>query len=448
MKRRLAAIYWLGILITLVMASVAIGMAVKLKIDDTRSNLTAMLEAASRWTLDSNDDLQSLAEDIAAVSPPMRVTFMMDSGLMLADSMQNGDPTTNHFNDAELAAARRGEIGRTLRMSSTSATYVLYMAKRLSPQLILRVSYPVFEVAKMLIIYGVAVLGLFLVLYRLQRGAIARFARDQSRQLEDVRRLIDGETDQAQAVFPEFQPSLDAIAYRAKRLREDYEEIVRTMRLRSDFVANASHELRSPLTSVKGFAEMLEEGLADTPEEQALCLSTIRSECDRMLQVIEKILHLSKAERSGTNQPDLRAAAPVADEVLRALRPMASKKNITLRADGNTILRMEERELWEVLFNLADNAVRYGRRDGHVSIQMNAGNIIVEDDGIGISSEHIEHIFEQFYRVDEMRNADQGGTGLGLSIVKAIVERYGGTIRAESVKGEGSRLILDFPVEE
>ncbi|MBQ8972004.1 MAG: hypothetical protein IJ074_02855, partial [Clostridia bacterium] len=211
MKRRLQGIYWRGILITLTMALIAIGVATKLKMDDTRSNLSAMLEAASRWTLDSNDDLQTLADDIAGISPPMRVTFLMDSGIILADSAVDANPEANHYSDQEIVAARHGETGRHLRISETSATFTLYMARRIAPQLILRVSYPVFEFARMLLIYGVALLTLFLVLYQLQRRPIARFAADQVQQFEDIDRLLSGEIPQVKSIFPEFQPALDAI---------------------------------------------------------------------------------------------------------------------------------------------------------------------------------------------------------------------------------------------
>ena len=446
MKRRLQAIYWRGILITLAMALAAIGVAAKLKIDDTREHLSALLEAASRWTMDSNEDLQSLADAISSVSPQVRVTFMMDSGLVLADSAREEPSDVNHYGDPEVAAARRGRTGRDLRVSSASATLTLYMARRLSPQLILRLSYPVLEIAAALAVYGALLVLLFLVLYLLQRRDFARFAGDQRRQLEDIRRLLDGELARVEAVFPEYQPSLDAIAYRVSRLREDRQEILRTMNLRNDFVANASHELRSPLTSVRGYAELLEQGLADTPEERRLCLETILGECDRMLAVIEDILRLSKAERPADGPAPALPVAPVAGEVLRALAPRAAKKGIALKLEGEATVPAREQDLWEILYNLADNGVRYGRRDGHVWVRLSGSRITVEDDGVGITPEHIGHIFEQFYRVDEARDAE-GGTGLGLSIVRAIVQRNGGSVQVESAPGAGSRFTVDFSGE-
>lgn len=444
MSRRFQALYWQGILITLVMALAAIGVAAKLKIDDTRTHLTAMLQAASKWTLDSNDDLQSLADAISSTSPQIRVTFLLDSGLVLADSARDADPDADHYADREIAAARGGEVGRHLRISETSATLMLYVARRISPQLILRLSYPVFGIARALAVYGAGLLALFLVLFQLQRRGIARFVSDQRRQLDDIRRLLDGELEQVEAVFPEYQPSLDAIAYRVRRLKEDQREILRTMNLRSDFVANASHELRSPLTSVRGYAELLEEGMADTPEERELCLRTILGECDRMLAVIEDILRLSKAERDPKERAEPCAVAPVAEEVRRALQPRAAAGGIALSVEGEAELRVPEKDLWEVLYNLMDNAVRYGREGGSVKVALSEGTIAVEDDGIGIAPEHLPRVFEQFYRVDETRDAAPSGTGLGLSIVRAIAQRHGGCVRVESEAGKGSRFVVEF----
>ncbi len=448
MKQRLRKIYWTGICITLLMAVSSIAVAARLRISDTRNYLTAMLQAASQWTLDSNDDLQSLAEAIAGSSPPMQVTFLMDTGIVLADSGSGGDAGTGHYHDREIIAAREGKTGSHLRMSPTNAAFVLYVAKRISPQLLLRLSYPVFEIVWLILFYGSLLVALFLVLYLIQRRLLARYAADQQRQMEDVRRLLENEIEHVDAVFPEYQPALDAISYRTKRLKEDREEILRTMNIRNDFIANASHELRSPLTSIKGYAEILEEGMADTPEERDLCLSMIRSESDRMLAVLNDILRLSKLEKGADRQSDWVQTAPLAQEVAQALSPQAVKKGITISCSGDMRIRAAEKEVWEILFNLTDNAIRYGREGGFVKILMQPGRLEISDNGIGIDQDHIGHIFEQFYRVDETRENTVVGTGLGLSIVRAIVGNCGGTVRVESSYGEGSTFILEFPKEE
>ena len=445
MKRQLERIYWRGILITLLMAGMALFLTAKTKIDDTADHLTALLHAASGWTLDSNEDLQSLAGSIAGISPSLRITFLLDSGIILADSISQTDPGTSHQNDPEILAARRGETGHVLRMSPGNASLMLYMAARVSPQLILRISSPVLPIARFLLFYGLALLVLILILNHLQRRAIGSFADRQSRQLEDIRRLLDGQISSAKARFPEYQPSMDAISYRIRRMQEDRDQIRRTLDLRTNFVANASHELRSPLTSVQGYAEMLGEGLADTPAEQELCIRMIRSGCRHMQEVISDILLLGKAERPRQNLPPGVPAFPVADEVLQALQIQASARDIRLllENDGEPGFAASQQDLREIFFNLTDNAIRYGRPGGYVKIRLRPGQIRVEDNGIGIDADALPHIFEPFYRIDDSRDADAAGTGLGLSIVKAIVESFGAVIRAESVPGSGTCFIIE-----
>lgn len=448
MKRRLQQIYWLCIATTLITALAAMLLVTKMKIDDTRKVMADVLGTSAAWTLESNSDLQSLAEDIARVSAPIRVTFLMEQGLILADSEWDAARMENHGDRPEIIEARETGSGESLRFSQSEGTFALYSAKRISPQLILRLCYPADEITRLVLMYGLGLLGLFLALFFIQRRSVSRVTDAMMRQVDGVRRVLEGDAERAPAEFPEFQPALDNIAYLAHRLHTDREEVLRTLNLRSDFVANASHELRSPLTSIMGFAEMLDEGMADTPEEQAVCTQMIRSECQRMLAVIEDILRLSKAERAAMPDTHPVNVTAVAAEICQALSPRAAQKQISLHIDGELTLQAVEKDIWEILYNLTDNAVRYGKTGGHVYIRLQEGSIVVEDDGIGIEPKHIGRIFEQFYRVDESRDAAAGGTGLGLPIVQAIARRCGGDISVASTPGEGSRFTVTLPAKE
>lgn len=448
MKRRLQQIYWLCIATTLITALAAMLLVTKMKIDDTRKVMADVLGTSAAWTLESNSDLQSLAEDIARVSAPIRVTFLMEQGLILADSEWDAARMENHGDRPEIIEARETGSGESLRFSQSEGTFALYSAKRISPQLILRLCYPADEITRLVLMYGLGLLGLFLALFFIQRRSVSRVTDAMMRQVDGVRRVLEGDAERAPAEFPEFQPALDNIAYLAHRLHTDREEVLRTLNLRSDFVANASHELRSPLTSIMGFAEMLDEGMADSPEETALCLSAIRNECERMLSVIEDILHLSHAEADAAPDRQHVSVHGLANEIISALQPQAAHKRISLSADGEMTLFAAEKDLWEILYNLISNAVKYGREDGFVRVLMQDRTLTVEDNGIGIAKEHLPHLFEQFYRVDDARGMTQGGTGLGLSIVKALCARYQADIRVESEPGAGSRFILSFPLIE
>ena len=442
MKGRLHKIFWSGIAVTLAMTLIAVCMLIYMKIEDTRKDLNSVLSVASAWALDSNDDLQAMADEIASIAPPMRVTFLMNHGLVLADSHWNEVSQGNHANRPEVIEARESGSGDSLRLSQEQAVFTLYVARQISPHLILRLSYPIEEITRVLMLYGVVLALLFLLLYFMQHRSISRFYSDILRQMDDVRQLLEDGVSEKKAIFPEFQPAINHIAYRAARLNADMQEVTRTMTLRSEFVANASHELRSPLTSVMGFAEMLDEGLADSPEEQKLCTGMIRSECARMLHVIEDILQLSRAERGISPEKQAVDVALLAAEIRQALAPRAAQKRISIHIDGALTVLASEKAIWEILHNLMSNAIHYGKDGGFVRVSLTENRIDVQDNGIGIDKEHLPHLFEQFYRVDSARS--DGGTGLGLSIVKALCEQCGASVSVESTPGEGSCFTVIF----
>ena len=445
MKRSLRRVYWTASALILVLAIVAIGLMARMKLEDNRSTTRAVLQASSAWTLESHDGLQTLARDIADAAPPLRVTFLLSNGMVLADSQADPLSMPNHLDRPEISQLQTQEIGEDLRISDTQSTISLYAAKYVTPVLILRLCYPLSEMINLLAAYAVAFILLCGVLYILQRRTFSRFANRMISQLEDVRLMLETNSGARKAIFPEFQPALDHIAYLVERLNADLAEVTRTARLRTDFVANASHELRSPLTSIMGFAEMLAEGMADDPQEQALCLSTIRGECQRMLAVIEDILNQSRTER-----PHDQPAAPVdvtavANEIVQALTPQAAQKNISLFVEGQLTLNGWEKDCWEMIYNLAGNAIRYGREGGWVRIRLSPNAIAVSDNGVGIRAEHLPYLFEPFYRADETRDMGAGGTGLGLSIVRTLAQQCGAAVRVESQVGQGSTFFIEWP---
>lgn len=447
MRKRLKRLYIITYALTTVFALAGMMLLTNMKISDTQANLRVVLETSSAWVLESPSSLQEMADAIADVSPPLRVTFLHPTGLVLADSQADPLTLAVHSDRPEIIAAMEGEIGEAFRLSDTQATISCYAAKQLSPVLILRLSYPLTEVLTLLGSYLGALALLFAALYLAQRYTISRVADRVMQQMDEINLLLEGKGGASAAVYPEFQPAMDHIAYLVSRLQSDLAEVTRTARLRTDFVANASHELRSPLTSIMGFAEMLSEGFADTPEEQALCLSTIQTECKRMLGVIEDILLQSKAERA-PDQPLLPVdAGAVAREIILALSPQAARKNISMAVTGEGHYLSYEKALWEILYNLSDNAIRYGRENGRVDILLEEDRIVVQDDGVGVQPEHIPYLFEPFYRVDETRDMRAGGTGLGLSIVRTLARQCGGDVTVESQHGVGSRFIITLKKE-
>lgn len=222
-------------------------------------------------------------------------------------------------------------------------------------------------------------------------------------------------------------------------------------RLRREFTANVSHELKTPLTSISGFAEIMKNGLV-RPEDMGHFAGKIYDEAQRLIALIQDIIKLSKLDEGDSllerKTVDLGA---LVREVCERLRPQAEKKGVHLSVSAELAqLQGVEQVLSEMVYNLCDNAIRYTPADGEVRVslqkQQDALMLEVADTGIGIAKEEQERIFERFYRVDAGRSADQGGTGLGLSIVKHGAMLHGGRVFVESEVGKGTKMRVRLPL--
>jgi two-component system phosphate regulon sensor histidine kinase PhoR len=222
---------------------------------------------------------------------------------------------------------------------------------------------------------------------------------------------------------------------------------------RREFVANVSHELRTPLSLIKGYTETLLGGAKEDPETSTRFLQIIDKHADRLTFLIEDLLTISKLE-SGQVIMNLQPTNlhEIAAQVVDDLRVKAAERATQLRNEIPEALRIhgDGDRLQQVLSNLVDNAIKYGRPGGRVvvgarSLHEDIVEAWVADDGVGIPAEARERIFERFYRVDKGRSREQGGTGLGLSIVKHIVQAHGGDVRVESEPGRGSCFYFTLP---
>lgn len=220
--------------------------------------------------------------------------------------------------------------------------------------------------------------------------------------------------------------------------------------LRREFSANVSHELKTPLTSISGFAELMKEGLVP-PEKMQEFSQDIYTESRRMISLVEDIMRLSSLEEGGvereTESVELRS---VACEVMESLLPFAEKNNVSILVDGGEgYVSGNRRVLREMIYNLCENAIKYNKPGGSVTVTVSGGQgcscISVSDTGIGIAQRHQGRIFERFYRVDKSHSRATGGTGLGLSIVRHGAAFHGAEIKLESEEGKGSRFTVIFP---
>ncbi len=241
----------------------------------------------------------------------------------------------------------------------------------------------------------------------------------------------------------------------------DQSELVRIEQVRRDFVANVSHEFRTPLASIRSLAETILEDPHMPTETKHRFLTTIVEEVERMTRIAEDLLVISHAE-SLPPQREPVDLVPLIQQVVQQLQSEAQRQNIQIETElpDQLILPAQRDQMVQVLLNLLTNAIRYNKPNGHVWVrafrkslpaqsdpsQMSDAVLIeVQDTGIGIMSEHLPRIFERFYRVDKARSRETGGTGLGLSIVKHIVEAHGGRVEVESEYRVGSTFRVILP---
>jgi two-component system phosphate regulon sensor histidine kinase PhoR len=233
----------------------------------------------------------------------------------------------------------------------------------------------------------------------------------------------------------------------------DISELRRLERVRRDFVANVSHEFKTPLTAIQGFAETLLGGALDDAANRTRFLEIIREHASRLARLTDDLLRLSSIEAGQLDFEMLPVSIPdLIESCVETARFRASQKKLALRVECPEDLpkvRGDARRLAEILQNLLDNAVQYTPEGGQIIVRASAGSrgvgIAVADTGIGIPSDQLQRIFERFYRVDAARSREAGGTGLGLSIARHLAEAHGGRIEVQSAVGRGSTFTLIVP---
>jgi two-component system phosphate regulon sensor histidine kinase PhoR len=231
----------------------------------------------------------------------------------------------------------------------------------------------------------------------------------------------------------------------------DITKLERLERVRQEFLSNVSHELRTPLTSILAFIETLEAGAIDERETNRRFLSIIGKSAARMHNLVNDVLELSAIEAGNVAvEPSPVRLYPVVTDVVAALAARADAReiNVNIEVPSEIVVLADERQLEQMLTNLLDNAIKFNREGGTVWIRHERGErdlISVQDTGDGIPPEHIERIFERFYRIDSARSREMGGTGLGLAIVKHLARAQGGEARVHSIPGEGTTFTIELP---
>ena len=346
----------------------------------------------------------------------------------------------------EVKEAFESGYGESSRMSSTMTQRLFYSAKKLNDGTVIRVSDARYSIWLLLfgILQPLLLVSVFAILISLL------LAHRLSKRIVEPINQLDLDHPMETTEYPEIFPLQKRLAKQQEQIARDKEKLENASLIRRDFTANVSHELKTPIQTISGYAELMQNGMVEA-EDLPRVADRIYSESRRMSQLVEDILELSHLE-SGLEAPAREAVDvyTVAQNAVESLAIQAEQKGVTLELTGEQteIIGVPE-QIYTIIYNLCDNAIRYNRPGGSVSVRVGSEdvNAVIEvaDTGIGIPKEDYDRIFERFYQVDKSHSREVGGTGLGLSIVKHAVGTHGGSIRVESVENAGSTFTVTLP---
>ncbi len=369
-----------------------------------------------------------------------RITWIDRDGSVLFDNGTNADFLENHLDRPEVRAALESGSGESVRNSDTMHMDTLYYALQLDNGTILRVSTQARTLTStfltsipIILMIIVVILVVCILLGHFLTTSILRPIEMMTEHLEDPI---------ATSEYKEMKPFAD-------KIRNLHENILAAAKSRQDFTANVSHELKTPLTAISGYAELIENHMVEKEQEEHIARQ-IRRNADRLLMLINDIIALSELDHGELplqfEPVDIR---DIAVECCSNLEVAAAEKHIRLILEGiGATLMADKDRLVELITNLVQNAIRYNNENGTVWIRTGARDghafLSVADNGIGIPKDQQDRVFERFYRVDKSRSRESGGTGLGLAIVKHIAELHHADITLDSTLGKGTTITVSF----
>ncbi len=375
-----------------------------------------------------------------------RITLIHSNGSVYFDNTVSFEEMENHALRSEFLGAKDKGVSKVSRYSSTMTEKTLYFAKLLSNGDVLRISCNQHSV--WVLVLGMSqILLLLLVIAVIISGISASWI---SQKIVHPLNSINLDEPESSDVYEELKPF-------TKRIAEENFEKAQREEIRAQYTANVSHELKTPLTSISGFAEILMQGGTD-PKITVDFSKSIYDEAQRMTTLVNDIIKLSKLdEKSIAMEKEALSLRSICREVMEVLSASAKTKNLSLNLEGDSgLINGVEPVIYEMIYNLVDNAIKYNKIDGSVNIkiqemQNSSGArdkviLTVSDTGIGIPYSERERIFERFYRIDKSRSRALGGTGLGLSIVKHAAKYHNASVLVTSEEEKGSTFTVVFEV--
>lgn len=371
----------------------------------------------------------------------LRITMIKKDGKVFYDSFADAKKMENHANRQEVRQALKHGNGKAIRTSDTLDKNTFYYAVRLDDGNVLRVAKESRSIWSVFIKVTPAILILIFVILAISKMLSDVLTKSLLLPIEQMSENLDHLEDIT--TYKELMPFINTI-------QEQHKNILMNAKMRQEFTANVSHELKTPLTAISGYSELIQNGMTNE-EETIRFAGEIHKSAKRLLTLINDTIRLSQLDTS--EQKVIYEAIDlykIAEDCVNMLKFSAENHGITISIHGtNAYLEGNKEMLEEVVYNLCDNAIRYNNEGGKVDVTVKPvkGKIYlcVEDNGIGISKEHQERIFERFYRVDKSRSKSTGGTGLGLAIVKHIIQQHGAHMELTSEKGKGTKIEIEFP---
>lgn len=413
---------------------------------EAEAALTEQAQDAAAYLNETPSD-ENVPSLLAQFAGTVRYTLIAADGRVLFDSASaDASAAENHGSRPEVREALDDGHGSVVRYSETLKTDTLYSAVKLDDGSVIRLA----ETRHSLVAFATTMLGPLAVALAVVVLLVFVLSRLLTRRIMKPIDALNFAEPLENEIYEEMDPLLERIDEQQRMLKQQTREIARAETMRRDFSSNVSHEMKTPLQVISGYAELMKNGLVD-PADGRKFAGLIYEEAQAMRSLINDVLILSRLDEAAVGDRDQAIDLyAMAQSVANRLVPFSDSEGVRVLVEGeSTCIAGTDTLAEEMLYNLVENGIRYNHEGGSVRVIVGndgAGPVVrVTDTGVGIPEEMHDKVFERFFRVDKSRSKETGGTGLGLAIVKHAVMYHGGSIEVKSTLGEGTTFILRFP---
>lgn len=402
------------------------------------------------------EESQQIGEEL--FDKDTRLTMISSYGEVLYDNFDDSI-NENHLQREEIKEASKNGTGSSVRYSETMEQNYLYVAEYdAQEQTYVRLAMPFSGVSQSALMLLPSFFIAFVIAFFFVWLMSKRMADSILKPLQEISAVIRKADFGKEKIefqnysYSELQEITDALQTMNNQIAKNLENLEREKQIRQEFFTNASHELKTPLTSIRGYSELLRQHAITDPDQIDHCLDCVLKESDHMTKLINDILTISKLEaKDYVVQKSHIKLKDLLENVLNSLSVQAKAMNLDIDAScENVTVYANLDHIQGILYNLISNAIKYNKPNGKIIIiiKERLDNILIKvmDTGIGISKEDQEKVFQRFYRVDKQRSKIVAGTGIGLAIVKHIVQFYNGSISLKSKENEGTSIEISLPI--